>query len=66
MTLYPEVQRRAQEELDSVLAPGVMPTLEDRPQLPYIEAVVREILRWYPVLPQGRLSQLLIYQLSAQ
>jgi hypothetical protein len=31
MTLYPEVQKRAQEELDAILAPDVMPTFEDRP-----------------------------------
>jgi hypothetical protein len=60
MTLYPDVQRRAQEELNTVLPPGSMPTFADRPQLPYIEAVVREVVRWHPVSPQGMLSILII------
>jgi cytochrome P450 len=54
MTLYPQVQKRAQDELDTKLGPGTMPTFEDRPQLPYIEAVAREVLRWHPALPQGK------------
>jgi cytochrome P450 len=57
MALYPQVQERAQKELDSVLVPGVMPTFEDRPRLPYIEAITREVLRWHPVAPQGKESQ---------
>lgn len=53
MTLYPQVQQRAQEELDAVLSSGTMPTFADRPQLPYIEAITREALRWHPTLPQS-------------
>lgn len=39
MMLYPDVQRRAQAELNSVLgvAPGRMPTFADRERLPYSE-----------------------------
>jgi hypothetical protein len=57
MTLYPQVQKRAQDELDTLLAPGLMPTFEDRPRLPYIEAVTREVMRWHPVAPEGEQSQ---------
>jgi cytochrome P450 len=53
MTLYPQVQKLAQEELDRVLASDAMPTFEYRPQLPYIEAVTREVVRWHPVAPEG-------------
>ncbi|OCH91434.1 CyP450 monooxygenase [Obba rivulosa] len=51
MTLYPEAQRRAQEELASVLGPSRLPEFADGPRLPYINALCNECLRWQPVLP---------------
>ncbi|KAJ5987004.1 hypothetical protein N7451_011369 [Penicillium sp. IBT 35674x] len=53
MTLYPEVQRKAQEEIDRVLGAGRLPKMTDRASLPYVEAVVKETLRWHPVAPMG-------------
>ncbi|KAK7045037.1 cytochrome P450 [Favolaschia claudopus] len=54
MALYPEVQATAQAELDKVIsAHGQVPQLSDRPSLPYIECVLREVLRWNPVTPLG-------------
>jgi cytochrome P450 len=53
MQLYPEVQRRAQEEIDRVIGNDRLPTLADRPNLPYIEVVIKEVLRWNPVAPLG-------------
>jgi hypothetical protein len=49
MSLYPEVQRRAQAELDAVTGGERLPRLEDRPKLPYIEALVKEVYRWHAV-----------------
>lgn len=51
MTLYPEVQRKAREEIDRVVGGERLPRFEDRPNLPYIEAVVKETLRWLQVVP---------------
>ncbi|KAI0028105.1 CyP450 monooxygenase [Vararia minispora EC-137] len=52
MVLYPEVQRKAQEELDKVLEHGSrLPTFTDFGRLPYTEALVKEVLRWHPVTP---------------
>ncbi|CUA77865.1 Cytochrome P450 1A1 [Rhizoctonia solani] len=51
MTLYPDVQEKAQLELDTVLGSGVLPTVSDRDRLPYINNLVLELLRWRPVLP---------------
>ncbi|CAE6466716.1 unnamed protein product [Rhizoctonia solani] len=48
MVLYPEVQKKAQNELDSVIGHGRLPTFEDRDELPYIERMIQEILRWRP------------------
>ncbi|CEJ61367.1 hypothetical protein PMG11_09902 [Penicillium brasilianum] len=53
MALYPDVQRRAQDEIDRVLGPGRLPKVADRSRLPYINAVVKEVLRWHPVGPMG-------------
>ncbi|KAK0211390.1 cytochrome P450 [Desarmillaria ectypa] len=49
--IYPEVLAKAQAELDAVVGESRFPNLDDRPQLPYIEAVLYEALRWNPVVP---------------
>ncbi|KAN0139662.1 Cytochrome P450 monooxygenase [Lactarius tabidus] len=51
MVAHPEVQRRAQAELDTVVGRSRIPTFSDVPNLPYIQAMVKETLRWRPVLP---------------
>ena len=53
MLTHPEVQRKAQEELIQVVGTDKLPTLNDRNRLPYIEAVLKELLRWMPVTPLG-------------
>jgi hypothetical protein len=53
LVLYPEVQKRAQAELDSVVSRDRMPTYDDKPRLPYIEAISKELLRWQMVTPMG-------------
>ncbi|PYH85820.1 cytochrome P450 [Aspergillus uvarum CBS 121591] len=53
MALYPDVQRKAQEEIDRVIGSDRLPTDTDRPNLPYIDAIVKEALRWHPVGPMG-------------
>lgn len=53
MTLNPEIQRNAQEEIDRVLGPHQLPKVADRKRLPYINAIVKEVLRWHPVAPMG-------------
>jgi cytochrome P450 len=47
LATHPEVERRLHQEVDSVLD-GHPPTLEDLPQLPYVEMVMKEALRLYP------------------
>lgn len=51
--LYPDVMREAQEELDRVVGSERMPSFDDRGTLPYIEAIVKEVLRWRPVSAGG-------------
>ncbi|KAL4767710.1 cytochrome P450 [Aspergillus nidulans var. acristatus] len=49
MVLHPEWQRRVQREVDSVVGERV-PGFEDMPRLPLVRAVVKEVLRWRPVV----------------
>jgi cytochrome P450 len=53
MIKYPAVQARAQAELDAMLGPGRLPDFTDREHLPYITALVLEVLRWIPAVPLG-------------
>jgi hypothetical protein len=53
MILYPDVQKKAQEEIDGVICNKRLPNCSDRSSLPYINAVVKEVLRWNPVVPMG-------------
>ena len=53
MTLNPQVQKKAQDEIDRVIGMDRLPTFEDKGSLPYVDAVYREALRWRPVLPLG-------------
>ncbi|KAK7692059.1 hypothetical protein QCA50_005464 [Cerrena zonata] len=65
MTMYPEIQQKAKEEIDRVVGKDRLPTFADRENLPYVEAVVNEVLRLSPVVPLGgfhRASQDDIYK----
>lgn len=63
MTLHPAIQARAQAELDALLrvdSPSSdqqqwtrLPTFADRVRLPYVNALVLEVLRWNPAVPLG-------------
>ena len=54
MLQYPEVQKRAQEEIDAVIGTNRLPGLDDRPNLPYIDAILLETLRLYSIVPLGK------------
>ncbi|KAF8553328.1 cytochrome P450 [Imleria badia] len=51
MVVNPAVQERAQAHIDAVVGKDRLPTIEDRPSLPFIDAVLRETLRYNPVTP---------------
>ncbi|KAJ2917332.1 hypothetical protein MD484_g3042, partial [Candolleomyces efflorescens] len=53
LCLYPEVQRRAKEEIDKVVGLERLPDFNDRPQLVYIQAFIMELLRWHQPAPLG-------------
>ncbi|KAI0373885.1 CyP450 monooxygenase [Pilatotrama ljubarskyi] len=51
MALHPDVQKRAQAELDAVVGPSRLPDFGDSDQLVYVNALVKEALRWHVVVP---------------
>ncbi|KAI0371905.1 cytochrome P450 [Pilatotrama ljubarskyi] len=51
MIQYPNVMRKAQEEIDALTKRNRLPTHDDRPFLPYVEAVMKECLRWAAPVP---------------
>jgi len=53
MILYPEVQAKAQAELDTVVGNQRLPSTDDRAHLPYLNAILLELYRWHIVLPTG-------------
>ncbi|PPR01578.1 hypothetical protein CVT24_005869 [Panaeolus cyanescens] len=53
MLLFPEVMKKAQEELDSVVGRDRLPLFLDRDNLPYTNALALEALRWHTVAPTG-------------
>ncbi|BAE59625.1 unnamed protein product [Aspergillus oryzae RIB40] len=52
MALFPAAQHKAQEEIDRVVG-ARLPTPEDRGKLPYVNALINEVLRWNPVAQIG-------------
>ncbi|TFK90517.1 cytochrome P450 [Polyporus arcularius HHB13444] len=54
MSLYPEIQKKAHTELDVVVGHDRLPDLDDRDSLPYLNAIIKESLRWFPVGPLGQ------------
>lgn len=51
MMKFPHVQKKAQAEIDAAIGGYRFPTFEDREKLPYVSALVKELLRWSPVVP---------------
>lgn len=53
MVENPRVWKRAQAVIDAIVGTDRVPEFDDRPSLPYVDAIVRETLRWRPVTPLG-------------
>ncbi|KAG5644264.1 hypothetical protein DXG03_008749 [Asterophora parasitica] len=54
----PEVLKKAQQEVDSVVGLNQLPSFDEESSLPYITAIVMETLRWREVTPIGEQAML--------
>lgn len=55
MCIRPEIAAKVQAEIDAQVGRDRIPALSDREVLPYTEAVLQEVIRFYPVFPLGRI-----------
>ncbi|TFY65416.1 hypothetical protein EVG20_g5603 [Dentipellis fragilis] len=53
MVMFPDVFKKAQEEVDSVVGPDRLPDFDDRPSMPYLDRVLNEVYRWSAPVPLG-------------
>lgn len=54
LVLNPDVLRKAQAAVDAVIGSDRLPDFGDEGKVPYVDALVREGLRWRPIVPLGR------------
>ena len=55
MILNPHVMAKAQKEIDRVVGRDRLPSIEDKPNLPYVRSIAAEVLRYGPSVPFGEL-----------
>ena len=53
MALYPDVQKRAQDEIDLVVGKDRLPSIEDQDKLVSTGALIKGVIRLAPVAPLG-------------
>ena len=53
LALHPEVVEKAHAELDAVVGPTRMPDFTDKDSLVYVNAIIKEAMRWHSALPFG-------------
>ncbi|KAF9054666.1 cytochrome P450 [Panaeolus papilionaceus] len=51
MAMFPAAQKKAQQEIDTVTGNTRLPVFHDRDSMPYMEALILELMRWHPVAP---------------
>ena len=53
MVHNPDIQKRAQQAIDDVIGKDRLPDFSDIDSIPLVDAIVREVHRWKPVVPLG-------------
>lgn len=51
LSIHPEVLKKAHAELDAVVGPDRLPDFSDRESLVYVNAVIKEMMRWHNSTP---------------
>ncbi len=65
MVRHPEIQQKAREEIDSVIGPNRLPTLDDQEKLPYVCSILTEALRICPPVSTGEDNPLFLAYLTS-
>lgn len=64
MTLHPDIQQKAQQQVEETIGDR-LPVPEDYTSMPYISALIKEVMRWGTVVPLGpHLFLLLVYAVT--
>jgi hypothetical protein len=50
MAMFPDVQMKAQAEIDEIIGSNVLPSREHLKSLKYVNRVTKETVRWYVLL----------------
>jgi cytochrome P450 len=53
LAVYPERQERARREIEAVVGTARLPELGDFKHLPFVEALIKEVIRIRPSFPTG-------------
>jgi cytochrome P450 len=53
MAKWENVQKKAQQEIDSVIDETRSPLWSDYDKLPYVSMIIKEVMRWRPVTPMA-------------
>ncbi|KAJ7716789.1 cytochrome P450 [Mycena olivaceomarginata] len=51
MELYPTTMRNTQDEINQVFNSDTLPNFTKIQELPYYTALIKEVIRWSPVVP---------------
>ncbi len=51
MIIHPKIQTKAWAELDAVVGHDRLPSISDRPNLPYLRSIMAETFRFAPPIP---------------
>ena len=57
--MYPEIQKKGQAAVDAAVGSDRLPDYNDEGKIPYVDALVMEVLRWRVMLPLGMHPELL-------
>jgi cytochrome P450 len=57
MLIWPDIQAKAQAQIDRVVGQDRLPEFDDAPRMPYVQGIINECLRWIPVVPMCKSPQ---------
>lgn len=62
MLHYPQAMKKAQEEIDRVIGRDRLPEHDDEASLPYLQALIKETMRYAPTSPRWIMTDISEYR----